>query len=270
MRIEPMVITPEKAKEILKGNTHNRGVNTKVLKTLTAAFEQGEYLFNAQPIQISTEGLLLDGQHRLMACIASGISMECLVVWDALPESQETMDTGRARTVADILRLRGYPNQNNLAAVARRIALAKKYGTRFGAIHGSHVVSNGAVLKVVEELDDINRYTIFAKQLCNNFNFTCSQIGFFVWWFDSIDREDSDFFWEKLRSGAGLDEGDPIYTLRQLGLYRETKGTGTNYHQNETAAFIIKAWNKFRRGESVHRLSFRTGGANPETFPEPI
>lgn len=270
MRIERMNIGPEKAKEILKGNTHNRFTNSRVLKILTAAFEAGEFRFNGQPIQISRDGVLLDGQHRLLACIASGITMDCLVIWDAEPESQETMDTGRARNVADILRLRGYANQNLLAAVARRIALAKKYGSRVGAIHTNYVVSNGSIIEAVEEVGNPHRFTIYAKHLCKDFNFTASQIGFFIWLFDSIDREDSEYFWEKLKSGEGLYEGNPIYTLRQLGLNREAKGAGTNHHQQETAAVVIKAWNKFRRGETAKRLAFRVGGANPETFPEPV
>jgi hypothetical protein len=270
MRIERMNITPEVAKEILKGNTHNRFTNTRLLKTLTAAFEQGEYRFNGQPIQISRDGVLLDGQHRLLACVASGVTIDCLVIWDADPESQETMDTGRARSVADILRLRGYPNQNLTAAVARRIALAKKHGPRYGAIHSNSVVSNGLILQAVEQIQNWHRFTIYPKYLTKDFNFTASQVGFFVWLFDSIDREDSDYFWEKLKSGEGLFEGDPIYTLRQLGLNRDGKSAGTKYYQHETAAIFIKAWNKFRRGETTKRLSFRVGGANPEEFPEAV
>lgn len=270
MRIEQIEMTPDKAKEIMKGNTHNRFPNMRVVKALTAEFEERRMKFNAQPIQISTDGVLLDGQHRLLACIASGISFECLVVWDALAESQETMDTGRARTTADILRLRGYANQSLLSAVARRIALSEKFRLRDGATHTGQIVSNGAVLDTVEAMGDPHRFTVYAKQVCKDFNFTASQVGFLIWWFDGIDRDDSDFFWDKLKSGQGLYEGDPIYTLRQHGLVREVKGAGLNHHQVESAAIIIKAWNKFRRGESALRLSFRVGGANPETFPEPI
>lgn len=264
------LITPEKAAKLLEKNSNNRSVNSRAVARLAAAMRAGEWRFNAQPIQLTLDGLLLDGQHRLMACLASGVSIECLVVWDALPETQETMDMGKARSVADVLRLRGHTNHNAVAAFGRRVALAKKYGVRAGAIHTSHEVSNGSVLEAVENVSNLQRYTVGARQVCHGLGFTAAQIGFLMWWFDSIDREDSEFFWSKVRTGEGLYEGNPIYALRRIGLNRETAGIGTNHHQYQTAGLVVKAWNKFRRGEEAHRLTFRAGGANPETFPEPV
>jgi hypothetical protein len=35
-------------------------------------------------------------------------------------------------------------------------------------------------------------------------------------------------------------------------------------------AIMIKAWNAYRRGDSIGLLSFKSGGAKPERFPEPV
>lgn len=263
-------ITPERAAEMLENNVHNRSVNRRSVDRLAAAMRAGEWRFNAQPIQLTEAGAVLDGQHRLMACVAAGIAIECLVVWDALPETQETMDMGKARTVSDIFKLRGYNNHHAVAALGRRLALAKEFGPRVGATQTNREVSTGAVIKAIEELPHLTRYTVEARQVCKTCNFTAGQVGFLMWWFDSIDRIDSEYFWEKLRTGEGLYEGDAIYALRRLGMNRVTSGIGTNYHQYQTAGLIIKAWNKFRRGDATYRLNFQAGGANPETFPEPV
>ena len=267
---EILTITPEKAAELLAKNKHNRSINPRSVQRLAMTMSAGEWQFNAQPIQIGKDGTLLDGQHRLQACVQSGVPIESLLVWNAEPSSQETMDMGKARSIADILKLRGFANANSVAAVGRRIALSKKYGFRAGAVHSKGEVNPGMVVSVVEDLNEIDRYTTYARQIAHKCNFTTAQIGFLMWWFDSIDREDSDFFWEKLRTGQGIYEGTAIYALRSLALLRETSGIGTNAHQLHTAGLIVKAWNKFRRGEQVQRLNFRPGGANPEEFPQPI
>jgi hypothetical protein len=263
-------ITPERASQILEKNVHNRSVNNRAVARLAAAIRAGEWRFNAQPIQLTADGTVLDGQHRLMACIAAGVAIECLVVWDALPETQETMDMGKARTVSDIFKLRGYNNHHAVAALGRRLALAKQFGPRTGATQTNREVSTGAVIQAIEELQNLPRYTVEARQICKTCNFTAGQVGFLMWWFDSIDEVDSAFFWDRLRSGEGLYEGYPIYALRRLGMNRVTSGIGTHFHQYQTAALIIKAWNKFRRGEATYRLNFQAGGANPEAFPEPV
>jgi len=35
-------------------------------------------------------------------------------------------------------------------------------------------------------------------------------------------------------------------------------------------ALTIKAWNAYREGDPVRALSYRRGGASPETFPTPV
>jgi hypothetical protein len=263
-------ITPQTASQLLEKNVHNRSVDRRAVARLAAAIQAGEWRYNAQPIQLTEQGHVLDGQHRLLACVSAGIAIESLVVWDALPETQETMDMGKARTVSDVLKLRGRDNHHALAALGRRIALGQEHGLRAGATHPHQEVSPGAIVGVVEGIQNISRYVVEARQICKDLTFTAAQIGFLMWWFEGIDETDSEFFWWKLRTGEGLYEGDAIHTLRKLGMNRDVSGIGTHHHQYRTAGLIIKAWNKFRRGEQAHRLGFRVGGANPEPFPEAV
>ena len=263
-------ITPQKARKILEGNRHNRSVNQRHLSRLAASMTAGEWRYNGQPIQVTVDGTVLDGQHRLMACIAAGVAIECLVIWDALPETQETMDMGKARTVADVLRLRGHKNHNVLAALGRRIALSELGGFRAAITSTSLEVSAGAVLRAAEGIVDVARYTSTSKSIATLCNFHSGVLAFLMWSIDQVDRKDSDYFWDKLRSGEGLMEGNPIYALREFGLNRDRAGRGTYWHNLQTAGVVVKAWNKFRQGETVKRLSFRVGGSTPEEIVEPV
>lgn len=262
-------ITPDKANQILEGNRRNRSMNLRHLARLRVTMEAGEFVYNGQPIQITKDGDLLDGQHRLMACVLSGIPFESLVIWDALPAMQETMDMGKSRTVADVLRLRGHKNQHVLAALGRRIAVSEVAGFR-GAITSTLEVSSGAVLRAAENIVDIQRYINMSKSIAVLCNFHSGVLAYLIWSLDQVDRVDSEFFFDRLRSGEGLTDGDPIHALRQFGLNRDRAGRGTYHHNVQTAGVVIKAWNKYRQGEPVKRLNFRVGGSQPEEIPEPV
>lgn len=267
---ERRLVYKEFALAAIARNTHNRSQNHRLIERLTLTIQRDEYIFNGQPIVFAKDGTLLDGQHRLMAVIAADKPIDTLIVWNAEPASQETMDMGKSRSVADILRLRGFPNQHTVAAVGKRVALGTLHGFQAGAANLQNQVSAGKIVSVVEALSELDRYTVYARSVAKACNLIGSQVGFLMWWFDGIDRNDSDYFWEKLRNGQNLDEGDPIYALRRFGLLAGHSGMGTFAHQYLMAAMIAKAWNKFRQGETVMRLTFRSGGANPEEFPQPV
>ena len=85
--------------------------------------------------------------------------------------------------------------------------------------------------------------------------------------FSGIDADDTEVFFDKLGSGEGLSAGSPILALRNVLI--SLAGERGAINRVYLAALFVKAWNKYRTGEQVFQLKFRTGGANPETFPEP-
>lgn len=267
---EIVTITPARAADLLANNNHNRSVNQRSVDRLAATILAGEWKFNAQPIQIAKDGTLLDGQHRLLACVKARQSIQSLIVWNAQMDSQETMDMGKSRNVADILRLRGYKNQSVTAALGRRVALAEAYGFKAGITISFREVSNGAILRAAEGIAELPRYINYAKTVADLCKFNSGLTGYLIWWLDQVDREDSDYFWDKLFTGDGLQAGDAIYALRQFALNRDVKNRGTYLHNIQTAGIVLKAWNRFRTGEPVARLNFRVGGAHPEEMPDAI
>lgn len=267
---EIVTITPGRAAELLANNNHNRSVNSRSVDRLTATITAGEWKFNAQPIQIAKDGTLLDGQHRLLACVKANRAIQSLIIWNAQMDSQETMDMGKSRNVADILRLRGYKNQTAVAALGRRVALAEAYGFKAGITISFREVSNGAILRAAERTSELSRYVNYAKTVADLCKFNSGLTGYLVWWLDQVDREDSDYFWDKLFTGDGLQTGQGIYALRQFALNRDVKNRGTYLHNIQTAGIVLKAWNRFRSGEPVARLNFRVGGSRPEEIPDAI
>ncbi len=88
-------ITPEVAREWLKANRHNRPINQSAVSRLVNAIKTGGYQFNGQSIVFASgTWRLLDGQHRLSACVESGCSIDAFVVVGPEESSMVTLDNG--------------------------------------------------------------------------------------------------------------------------------------------------------------------------------
>ncbi len=105
MKAEIMTVTPEMAKEFLKGNTINRTVSNSAIERYALDMKNGNWGLGGNGISISKDGRLLDGQHRLLAIIRANVSVDMLVCSD-VDTGMNDFDTGRRRGLADIYKLK--------------------------------------------------------------------------------------------------------------------------------------------------------------------
>lgn len=122
MKVKIETITPAAAREMLKQNSQNRTVRQKHVDFLAAEMTNGRWQTTSETIAFSTDGVIVDGQHRLLAIVQSNTAVEVLVARDVSMGTQDVIDCGSARTVADQLHLSdGVTNANLVAAAARQI-----------------------------------------------------------------------------------------------------------------------------------------------------
>lgn len=105
--VKLVTITPEMAEEMLKHNVANRKVNQANVNRIAADMITGNYKVNGETIKISPNHEILDGQHRLLACIKSGVSFKSYIVYNVEREAVGTIDMGKGRSVADSLNVMG-------------------------------------------------------------------------------------------------------------------------------------------------------------------
>jgi|SRR5579859_1421102 len=99
-----LFITPEIAKAFMLANVGNRSVKRRHLARLRAAMKNGEWVVTHQGICFSVTGVLLDGQHRLMAIIESGVGQVVHVFVGFPDEARKKMDDGiKPRELRDII-----------------------------------------------------------------------------------------------------------------------------------------------------------------------
>lgn len=110
-------ITPEIAKEYLKCNILNRGISQSHVSDLCEKMESGKFEFNGESIIFSNGNVLLDGQHRLLACVKTKIPFTSVVVRGVEQEAFHTIDIGRNRSAADVFAIARVPDANKVASI---------------------------------------------------------------------------------------------------------------------------------------------------------
>lgn len=106
---ELVEITPELAKKLLSSNDDNRKVNSSRVSQYAKAMAGGRWMETGQPIIVSEEGMLIDGQHRLEAIARSGCTLRMLVATIAANDGKGELtarnipiDIGQSRTLSNI------------------------------------------------------------------------------------------------------------------------------------------------------------------------
>ncbi|HEY9368355.1 hypothetical protein [Streptomyces sp.] len=259
-----MDVTPDLAEKWLDQNTHNRNLREKAVMAYARDMEAGNWAENGEAIKFGKDGTLLDGQHRLQAIALSGATIKMLVVTGLESRTQETMDDGRKRTLADALHLRGETNSVVLGALLRR-ALMWDMGQYRNT--GAYTPTNTECLTFLEEHPECRESASVAVALRKPVALPASILGLTHWVFSRIDTEDADFFFERLGTGANLTQYHPILTLRKKS--REVGEGPGRVPEDMLLAFVIKAWNAYRDGDEMRLLRFKPGGAQPEKFPTP-
>jgi hypothetical protein len=97
-------VTPEIARGLLESaNYDNRKVKPVVVSKYAKTMSDGDWKFSPETISISKSGRLLNGQHRMLAVIASGVTCRFLFATGFDDDVFSVLDRGAVRTNADAL-----------------------------------------------------------------------------------------------------------------------------------------------------------------------
>lgn len=149
------VITPQIAAEYLKKNTRNRNVSDAVVRSYASTMQRGEWKLNGESIKFDTEGVLTDGQHRLLAVVKSGIPVEMLVIRDVDTDAFATYDCGRNRTAGQLMGMQGVPNYNVVSSIVGSVYRLRNnmrcFSNTTNSIASKKVLTNEQILSLFEE-----------------------------------------------------------------------------------------------------------------------
>jgi len=121
MQIEVETITPEVAAIMLENNPANRNIKKNHVDAMARDMIAGRWQTNGDAIRMNCDGSLIDGQHRLTACVKSGVPFQTVVISGLDADVRATIDGGAKRTHGDRLGMMGVSNATHVSAATRLI-----------------------------------------------------------------------------------------------------------------------------------------------------
>ena len=262
-------INPEMAADLLKFNTRNRAVRSKVVNDYANQMKKGLWQLNGEPIIISDTNVVLDGQHRLEAILLSRTAQQMLVVTGVSSDAFRTIDTGLTRTPGDIMYINGVPNSNSMAALILREFFLSANQT----IGGDRAASIRDIkLSKQEMLDRYNEAPDLYVEILR-FSNRCydkvkimrlSEIGGYVAYLIRVKKYTREVvfeFFEQLFYD-GRERHPAVQLLREKLL--QFLGSQYKVLSKVRMALVIKAWNCYVTNGNMKRLTF----SNVEIMPE--
>lgn len=263
---EVRTITPDEARELLAHhNPHNRPMKEAAIARYMADLREGNWRLNGEAVKLDADGNLIDGQNRCEASARSGIPITTLVVSGLDPSTQTTMDQGVRRSPGDTVRLAtGEKYSTGAAAIARADWRWERDGPM--ATFRAARRTNATMTQMLGHLaahPDIPHAAEIGQRVSNSLTglLAPSLAGVLYLRLSRISRADADAFFDAMATGSGLEAGSPMLTLRNR-LMSEGKGGA----KLAKAALVVKAWNAYRKGRSIKRLSWKSEDGFPEAI----
>lgn len=243
-------ITPEVAEAMLEGNVVNRNLRQRRVNLYAKQMLQGLWRVTGEAIVFSETGQLLQGQHRLTACIEAGVPFQTVVVRGVDFEAMRVMDTGAARTPGDSLKLEGIVDENNSAAALRRLyAIDGGFPTNPNLMN---LITRDDLVGFYQEHQELieaaREYGAPCRNMLGHSRSMWIVLAFLVM---QSDRDLGREFMEGLATGAGLPVGDA--RLAYAKLLHSKKAQGQTLTWQQVVATGIKTYNKWLNAEDVQR-----------------
>lgn len=273
--IQLELVDEDRATELLKGNEGNRNMSNGVVERYVRAMVGDRWKFVGDPVRISVDGRLLDGQHRLEAIQRSGVAQPMLLIFGLDDTAQLVMDQGAVRRAGQQLQMLGYKQGGLLAAIAA-LAIALETGTLFG---DKLVLSNDERIAYVEEHRDAMAFALDRVTDARKFGLglTPSVLGAAALQLHgkaeptNVETEMDSlngggpldvwrvaWFFSVLGSGSGLAQGSPILLLRNWAIRATSERK--RFSQLEQLYYLARCWNAWRDGETLGKLQQPRGG----------
>lgn len=230
------IITPTQAQILLNGN-HNkqRSLNHALVSEYARAMLQNRWRINGETIKVASNGDLIDGQHRLRACVQADVSFESYIITGLDADTFDTIDTGRKRSAGDIIGIDGCRNPVAVAAAIRLVAFLRSgYAAKSAFKMGADEIR--LFLASEPSIEQSIARNFHVKSILQP-----AVAGALHFLFSKKSVDEADKFFDDLGAGASLLDGDPVLVLRErLIRIRLMKD---RYPLEEIVSLCIRAWN---------------------------
>lgn len=260
--VRVVIMTPALAKNILEiRNVSNRKVTPTNVRLIGKAMVEDKWDFNGDSIRFDENGNMIDGQHRLLAIINTGVSVPMVIMTGIKKDAFDTIDIGTKRSASDIFSINKIKNEVLTASVVKFIYAFKngKYSANRNTVRN---LQNHEIMDYYNSLPNIEESISFASKLKTKGQklLAPSVLGGMHYLLSEVDPEMATEFMQQLYVGSNLSENSPIIPLRNRLI--KTK-IDKNFTITNTVLLqsIIFVWDKVMAGKTCKTLKV------PEDYP---
>lgn len=256
-------ITPFRAQELLRMNKKNRPMSKAAVKRYTQDMMLNHWMFTGDPIRISSENVILDGQHRLQAIAESERSQTLIIIRGLDPDIFSWLDLGKRRSGADALALINVPNYTTVASGIWNYFEYTSREDRKKLVRPQHYVSaveHQPLWKLAGQqavrLYNMSDRLIPAPHLCASFML-------FVDYHIAQGSSEDDAInlvieWlEGLAGGFNLSQTDSRWLVRKK-YFKDKFETKMNVSNIYSLAYLVRAYNHYLAGTETKQIKIVT------------
>lgn len=249
IKIWSIPVTPELAVCLLSKNKENRPLNKTNLLFLKNQALSGRWREISDPIQITSDDLLSNGQHRLTLIKDLKITLSLRIETNVDPTIFPVIDTGKKRDGVDVLSIKHVENASVTATTIRFIKFVEN------GFSGHLKVSNQDMVEFIDKnptlVDSVKFGVSYYKK--GNRVITAPLLATMHYLLKNNYRYKGEEFLIKLALGNNIEPNCPSGSLRNRFISIKTDKHVT-MRGELLLQFMVVAWNKYISGEKIKAI----------------
>lgn len=181
--LQILLVTPEMAAEWLRSNTANRKPSQAAVKRWAKIMLAHSWKLCTDAIAFDTKGVLINGQHRLMAVIESGTTQPFIVAFNFPEESKESCDLGKKRQLHEIMTIGGYDISQTHAGICKFLLTP---WDQSGTIEPDHDLHRNRIKRIHMM---VNEKISFIESCISGKEFSSGELAAMTALFQAVDDE---------------------------------------------------------------------------------
>ncbi len=265
-------ITPEMASEYFRNALdRNRRVSDKHVAIIAKAILDKEWVINGEGIIFDVNGRLIDGQHRLLACIKANRPIVTIVV-RGIEETAlafETVDSGKKRSLSDVMSIL---NVNNPAQMANALTALNAIQLHQNGIRPITIIDSqltSCTIRKAVELYENNQDMVKIVDIVRGYRFgsivSAGVVGALWYYTSKAHPEEANKFWRAFC-------GDSMFRVTEADAIRDrlimARKGNSNVKTSYRIALLVLAWNAYITKTPIQNKIFSS--ASSKTTIPPI
>lgn len=248
-----VTLNEELIEALLEININNiPPVKTKI-RLYAEQMKKGQWLYNGDSIRISSKGILLDGQNRLMAAKNAGVELVCDLVVGLDDSVFNTIDQGRVRKKGHLLaRSLGdttSASEANMISTAVGKIITHDLGYSQSSESGKSskfIVTPDMVYDYVENNPDILDQVQFVKNQFGSRALLPPATILYIYHIGSrFNVKYTEVYLDKMINSLNLNNGETLHHFHQILI--RIKSKSVKWSKAEIENTLVKVWNSVGR-----------------------